>query len=339
MKSFKSISVLAVSALLMTACSQNEDFETKVDNFPADHVIRVATEVVQPMNAVPGVSKLQSRAGMSTDNLNEFYLKVDNVVNSNYTFFAKMKLESGVWQSYKPGAVPEPLTMLWQNKTESVIVYAVKMPLELTSSDWDTFKTFSVNQDQTTEENLKNSDVLYMDQRVVSPAMDLTSDGKMQIAMRHRLSKINLTLKLGTEFNIAPSSTDINPIASVKVEGSKTSVEWNIASNLMQNESVPEFISPFLASYVKGEGETKMAEAKYECVIIPQTLVTSVNPFSVSIIIGGKTYFWQHSSPSITFNENTQYNLTLIVGKDVVTLGGFSTTPWTVGATYDVETE
>ena len=58
----------------------------------------------------------------------------------------------------------------------------------------------------------------------------------------------------------------------------------------------------------------------------------------VKIVIGGKTYIWK-SSNEITLAPDTQYNLTLSVGKDVVIVGGFSATPWTDGGSSNIETE
>ena len=48
MKFIQSIISMAAAALLVTACNKNENLAPQADNFPADGVIRVATQVNQP---------------------------------------------------------------------------------------------------------------------------------------------------------------------------------------------------------------------------------------------------------------------------------------------------
>ena len=76
--------------------------------------------------------------------------------------------------------------------------------------------------------------------------------------------------------------------------------------------------------------------AKYECILVPQTI--AANGFQVKIAIAGKTYTWK-SLAEVNLASDTQYELTLTVGKDVVIVGGFSATPWTEGGTENIETE
>jgi len=77
MKSIKYIMTLATTALLISACSQNEESAPETNSFPADNMIRVITNVNQP----------QTRAGMTTDDLDNFHLHVVNESNENYSFF------------------------------------------------------------------------------------------------------------------------------------------------------------------------------------------------------------------------------------------------------------
>lgn len=60
--------------------------------------------------------------------------------------------------------------------------------------------------------------------------------------------------------------------------------------------------------------------------------------FSTSLTINGKTYLWRSSS-ELKLDADTKYNLTLNVGKEVVTVGGFTAIPWSDGGTSDIETE
>jgi len=75
---------------------------------------------------------------------------------------------------------------------------------------------------------------------------------------------------------------------------------------------------------------------KAEWGMTPQTI--NANGFAVKILIGGKLYTWK-SGDKVTLTSNTQYNLTLTVGKDIVVIGNFTATPWTDGGTKNIETK
>ena len=193
-----------------------------------------------------------------------------------------------------------------------------------------------VKKDQSSADSLNKSDILVMKDHEVDPtsATDLTPQGKIKVELKHRLAKLNLTVNLGTQFNLGGTAT--NPITAVSVEGTKTEADWTLITDKLEGQSVVKPIKLFEAAYAAGEGNTKSAVAKYECILMPQTIDS--NGFMVKIVIGGKTYTWK-SSNEVTLASDKQYNLTLSVGKDVVIVGGFSATPWTDGGSSNIETE
>lgn len=83
MKTIKNLAMLAVAALAAAACSHDKNLVAPTDHFPADGVIRVATDVTRP----------QTRAGMETGNLTTFQLRVKNPVSDGYSYNALMKKE------------------------------------------------------------------------------------------------------------------------------------------------------------------------------------------------------------------------------------------------------
>lgn len=332
MKTIKNLAMLAVAALAAAACSHDKNLITPTDHFPADGVIRVATDVTRP----------QTRAGMETGNLTTFQLRVKNPVSDDYSYNALMRKEGGEWVSYNNDGTQE-LTMLWQNKTQKVNVAAVYIPgVTLTDENWKTTDVVPVNikvrEDQSNADSLNESDILVMKDHEVDPssATDLTSQGKMKVELKHRLAKLNLTVNLGTQFNINGSGTATNPITAVSVEGTNTQADWTLITDKLEGQSEVKPIKLFEAAYAAGEGNTKSAVAKYECILMPQTIDS--NGFMVKIVIGGKTYTWK-SSNEVTLASDKQYNLTLSVGKDVVSVGGFSARPWTDGDSSNIETE
>lgn len=330
MKTIKNLAMLAVAALAAAACSHDKNLVAPTDHFPADGVIRVATDVTRP----------QTRAGMETSNLTMFQLRVKNPVSDSYSYNALMKKEGSDWVSYNNDGT-QKLTMLWQNKTQKVNVAAVYIPdVTLIDDYWKTTDGIPVNikvrKDQSNVDSLNKSDILVMKDHEVDPtsATDLTPQGKIKVELKHRLAKLNLTVNLGTQFNLNGTAT--NPITAVSVEGTKTEADWTLITDVLEGQSVVKPIKLFEAAYAAGEGKTKSAVAKYECILMPQTITS--NGFMVKIVIGGKTYTWK-SSGEVTLAPDTQYNLTLSVGKDVVIVGSFSAKPWTDGGSSNIETE
>lgn len=331
MKTIKNLAMLAVAALTAASCSHDENLVAPADHFPADGIIRVAADVTHP----------QTRAGMETTNLQAFRLRVENPVNATYSYNALMKKESGEWVSYD-NAGADKLMMLWQNKTQKVNVAAVCIPSDITLTDehWKTDGATPVNikveADQSNADRLNKSDLLAMKNHEVDPANDLTPQGKMKVELKHRLAKLNLTVQLGTQFNLNGAGTAANPITAVSVEGTKTEATWKLIEDAMTEQGSATPVKPLTGIYTPGQGQTKSAVAKYECILVPQTI--GANGFQVKIAMAGKTYTWK-SPGEVTLASDTQHNLDLTVGKDVVIVGNFSATPWTEGGTENIETE
>ena len=324
MKTIKNLAMLAVAALAAAACSHDKNLVAPTDHFPADGVIRVATDVTRP----------QTRAGMETGNLTMFQLRVKNPESDGYSYNALMKKEGSDWVSYNNDGTTK-MVMLWQNKTQKVNVAAVYIPgVTLIDDYWKTTDGIPVN--IKVKKDQSSSDILVMKDHEVDPtsATDLTPQGKIKVELKHRLAKLNLTVNLGTQFNLGGTAT--NPITAVSVEGTKTQADWTLITDKLEWQSEVKPIKLFEAAYAAGEGKTKSAVAKYECILMPQTIAS--NGFMVKIVIGGKTYTWK-SSNEVTLASDKQYNLTLSVGKDVVIVGGFSATPWTDGGSSNIETE
>ena len=330
MKTIKNLAMLAVAALATAACSNDENLVTPTDHFPADGIIRVAADVTDP----------QTRAGMETNNLKMFQLRVQNPVNDTYSYNAQMKKDGDQWVSYKNDG-SEKMMMLWQNKTQKVNVTAVCIPdVTLTDDNWKATGATPVNikveADQSTDDKLNKSDLLAMKNHEFNPATELTTGGKMKVELKHRLAKLNLTVKLGTDFNMNGIGTTNNPITEVNVNGTNTKAAWTLITDEFSGLSEKKSVKPLQTSYPAGNADKQNAVAKYECILLPQTI--NANGFAVKIVTGGKLYTWK-SGDKVTLTSNTQYNLTLTVGKDIVVIGSFTATPWIDGDTQNIETK
>lgn len=330
MKTIKNLAMLAVAALATAACSNDENLVTPTDHFPADGIIRVAADVTDP----------QTRAGMETNNLTMFQLRVQNPVNDTYSYNAQMKKDGDQWVSYKNDG-SEKMMMLWQNKTQKVNVAAVCIPgVTLTDDNWKatgaTPVNITVEADQSKADKLNKSDILAMKNHEFNPATELTTGGKMKVELKHRLAKLNLTVKLGTDFNLNGIGTTNNPITEVNVNGTNTKAAWTLITDEFSGLSEKKSVKPLQTSYTAGNADKQNAVAKYECILLPQTI--NANGLAVKIVIGGKLYTWK-SGDKVTLTSNTQYNLTLTVGKDIVVIGSFTATPWIDGDTQNIETK
>ena len=330
MKTIKNLAMLAVAALATAACSNDENLVTPTDHFPADGIIRVAADVTDP----------QTRAGMETNNLTMFQLRVQNPVNDTYSYNAQMKKDGDQWVSYKNDG-SEKMMMLWQNKTQKVNVAAVCIPgVTLTDDNWKATGATPVNimveADQSKADKLNKSDILAMKNHEFNPATELTTGGKMKVELKHRLAKLNLTVKLGTDFNLNGIGTTNNPITEVNVNGTNTKAAWTLITDEFSGLSEKKPVKPLQTSYTAGNADKQNAVSKYECILLPQTI--NANGFAVKIVIGGKLYAWK-SGDKVTLTSNTQYNLTLTVGKDIVVIGSFTATPWIDGDTQNIETK
>lgn len=330
MKTIKNLAMLAVAALATAACNNDENLVTPTDHFPADGIIRVAADVTDP----------QTRAGMETNNLTMFQLRVQNPVNETYSYNAQMKKDGDQWVSYKNDG-SEKMMMLWQNKTQKVNVAAVCIPgVTLTDDNWKATGATPVNimveADQSKADKLNKSDLLAMKNHEFNPATELTTGGKMKVELKHRLAKLNLTVKLGTDFNMNGIGTTNNPITEVNVNGTNTKAAWTLITDEFSGLSEMKSVKPLQTSYTAGNADKQNAVAKYECILLPQTI--NANGFAVKIVIGGKLYTWK-SGDKVTLTSNTQYNLTLTVGKDIIVIGSFTATPWIDGDTQNIETK
>lgn len=324
-KNFLMMAAVA-GAMTLGSCSNNDEVNEN-SNFPADGVIRVTTNVDAPM----------TRAGMTSENINRFNIKIDNAANSNYSYYGFYYKQNNVWSSYTDGNIGTPLPMLWQNSTQQVTVTALSLEgAHLTESEFNSETQYNVSDIQSYEAWFQQSDYLYMEPTVIDPATDL-ENGKLPITFKHIMSKVNLSITLGTELNTTPG-TATNPISELKVNGTKATFDWNASTNSDFDLSSysAKAITPFTGAYTAGSGTATRAVANYEVILVPQRV--EANNFSVTFTINGKEYTWI-STNAVELESGKQHTLALTVGKDIVTLGSFSAEAWTEGTSGNIETE
>ena len=313
------ILALAVAALSFTACSNEDNIS---QDYLADTPIKLNVSVDEPT----------TRAGYSNDVLpEEFWLFViqdldnwDNI-DSKYNYRVNVKKEGNSWKTYKDisGNVGDEITMLWANMNNTAYICAG-------SKEKDN-EYISTTEDQSTEDKLKGADLLGMPTTTVKPSTDGIS-----VNFKHAMSKINLTIELGSEYEFSKEEVE-KKITDVKIDGSVEKAKYwysgsggfTFSGHVNQNSKT---ITPFYTGETPfskdANGVITKASATYEAILIPQT-ITSGN-FTVSFKVDGKLYEWTYNK-DLTLDPSTAYTLKLIAGDDKVQPASFSVAAWGKG--------
>ena len=303
------IALAAISMMLGSCSDSNSEFS---QDFLADTPIKLNVSVDEPT----------TRAGYSdADKPTGFILEVIHDINRydkyNYLVWAKKVGDS--WKTYKPdetlkGGTDEEVTMLWANMNDKVDVTA-----------FTNIGTITIPTDQTSDDQLKEADVLYMPFTQYTPTKD-----DITVKLQHAMSKINLTIELGSEYEFTDKIDQ--KITDVKIDGS--SVSGDLASGGIYDVSGdPTPITPLYTGEIAFSKEARKitkASATYEAILIPQTIESG--KFTVSFKVDGKLYEWAYNNEAgLTLAPNTAYTLKLIAGDDKVQPVSFSVAAWKAG--------
>lgn len=308
------ILALAVAALSFTACTNEDNIS---QDYLADTPIKLNVSVDEPTTRA-GYSETVLPEGFWLDVIH--YLDSDhNVPDGTYTYQVWAKKVGDIWKTYKLdenyGVTDEEVTMLWANMNDQVEVMA-----------YTKIQNFTIPTDQTSDEQLKQADVLYM-----PPTWYTPTERSINVNLQHAMSKINLTIELGSEFEF---TEDINKkITDVKIDGSLVS-DWFTLDGKHQTEGNPRTITPFYTGATPfskdADGVITKASATYEAILIPQTIESG--KFTVSFKVEGKLYEWAYNNEAgLTLAPNIAYTLKLIAGDDKVQPVSFSVAKWNPG--------
>ena len=287
----KKANILATAALatLLAACSNDSD------------VLNTPDYADTPIGLNVNVGPMATRAGYDNTNLTGssfgLYLTTEGT-NSDERYNCtnrEVKYESG-WTI-------QGEQLLWKSNDATVTYYAY-LPYTGTVSDATNY-AFTVKTDQSTEDNVKASDLLWTGGR-----QDATAGKALDINFQHALSKLNVTLTKGSELEDGVTFT------SVKLSNCAT----KIVVNLLEGTIVKTTNSgQTITLYATTENK------QYECILVPQTFAQSLK---VEITDNnGKVYTFT-SNKDLTFASGEEYTLNLTVGRDKVTTGTISADPW-----------
>lgn len=279
----------AVLATLLAACSNDSD------------VFNTPDYADTPIGLNVNVSPMATRAGYEQGALTEgsfgLYLTTQDTEGDERYNCTNREVR------YESGWTIQGGQLLWKSNDATVTYYAY-LPYTGTVRDAVNY-AFAVKTDQSNENNVKASDLLWTGGR-----QDATAGTALDINFQHALSKLNVTLKKGSELEEGLIFT------SVRLSNCATATTVNLTDGT--------------AGTATNSGQTITLYAttenkQYECILVPQTFAQSLK---VEITDNnGKVYTFT-SNKDLTFASGEEYTLNLTVGRDKVTTGTISADPW-----------
>lgn len=285
----KKANILATAALatLLAACSNDSDVFNTPDY--AD------TPIGLNVNVGPMATRAGYEQGALTEGSFGLYLTTEGT-NSDERYNCTNREVK-----YDNGWTIQGGQLLWKNN-DAIVTYYAYLPYTRTVSDATNY-AFTVQTDQSTEDNVKASDLLCTGQQPATPGTAL------DITFKHALSKLNVTLKKGSELDEGVT------FKSVKLSNCATATTVNLTDGTTDTATKSQTITLYAAT----ENE------QYECILVPQTFNQTLK---VEITDNnGKVYTFT-SNKDLTFASGEQYTLNLTVGRDKVTTGTISAESW-----------
>ena len=286
----KKANILATAALatLLAACSNDSD------------VLNTPDYADTPIGLNVNVGPMATRAGYDDTNLTGssfgLYLTTEGT-NSDERYNCTNREVR-----YESGWTIQGEQLLWKSNDATVTYYAY-LPYTGTVGNAANY-AFAVQTDQSSDSNVKASDFL------CTGTQTATAGTALDINFQHALSKLNVTLKKGSELENGLTFT------SVRLSNCATATTVNLTAGT--------------AGTATNSGQTITLYAatpnkQYECILVPQTFAQSLK---VEITDNnGKVYTFT-SNKDLTFASGEQYTLNLTVGRDKVTTGTISAESW-----------
>ena len=293
MKAIQFFAITALGAALFASCSNQEELAT--GSYPSDNLIRVTA----------GVNNDMTRSDEATTALTKnFSLTVVNNTNDKYSYANEIfSLSSGTeWTCSNK--------LLWQNLTTPVEIVAL-----YPATDASTFTgvyskenksygtiTYGVNSDQSTAAEADDL-LLYHNARFV-PKNDLKEE-KLDIQFNHAFCRVDIEVTIGSEFN-ATNGLAVNPIQGIRVEGTKTTADIDLASAspTITAKGDATSITPTPGDFTPAASATDQAVARYSCIVIPQTAY-----LNIVLHTSDKEYEW--TGTKMALESGKQYTLQL----------------------------
>ena len=293
MKAIQFFAITALGAALFASCSNQEELAT--GSYPSDNLIRVTA----------GVNNDMTRGDEAATALNKnFSLTVVNQTNDKYSYANEIfSLNSNhEWTCTNK--------LLWQNLATPVEIVAL-YPATDASKFSDVYSkenntigtiTYGVNPDQSTA--AEADDLLLYHNANFVPKNDLKEE-KLDIEFNHAFCRVDIEVTIGSEFN-ATNGLAENPIQGIRVEGTKTTADINLASASPSITAKGDATSiiPTPGNFTPAASATDQAVARYSCIVIPQAA-----DLNIVLHTSDREYEW--TGTKMALESGKQYTLQL----------------------------
>ena len=322
MKRINTIILPLLATAALSSCSKQAAPDS---NFPEDRVIRVEASVLP-----------STKGSYTTGNLIEFaFYSLDLDANS-YKYSKKSsrsQTPSWKWDGDAP---------LWRNSSDIVGMIAIApVHSDYQNLRYDTFDVQSGNSGYTfqiqTEQSSSNkgSDLIGWFKKGVTSGL-LNSNKKVSITFQHLLSKLNLTFVLATEFNaLSIPTSDIVSDVVIKDASIDALVQLQNGnlSAAAANSATKADVKAYRTGWTAASSKEDRCRSQWECILVPE----AGTGITISFNVNGKSYICTLSNK--TLEQGKAHNLTIIVGKDVATVGSMTIAAWEDGGSSNLETE
>lgn len=293
MKAIQFFAITALGAAIFASCSNQEELAT--GSYPSDNLIRVTA----------GVNNDMTRGDEAATALNKnFSLTVVNQTNDKYSYANEIfSLNSNhEWTCTNK--------LLWQNLATPVEIVALYPATDASkfsgvySKENNTIGTitYGVNPDQSTA--AEADDLLLYHNANFVPKNDLKEE-KLDIEFNHAFCRVDIEVTIGSEFN-ATNGLAENPIQGIRVEGTKTTADINLASASPSITAKGDATSiiPTPGNFTPAASATDQAVARYSCIVIPQAA-----DLNIVLHTSDREYEW--TGTKMALESGKQYTLQL----------------------------
>ena len=244
-----------------------------------------------------------TKASMTSADLNQFYLKVTGPNNAFSYFESITKDAQGNWTASRP--------ILWKDEKSSITYAAASygalgpdyLNVPVTDALFSGGSNMGLLTDQSTQAKLNAADLLTMASTNLTFAA--SNKGIVPITLKHGLAKVNFQLTLAAEYKDNGIGLEENPISGVILHGVRTSFNFKPLTGEVSIGASKGAVVPFASKY-----DNTAALATFEAILVPETLAAGA--LSLYITVNGKDFQWTNSTP-LTFEQGGEYEIPVSV--------------------------
>lgn len=259
-----------------------------------------------PMKVEAKFADDATKVGLSSDNLEDFYLMVD-CSDDAFNCMEKITRQGSSWST--------PYPFYWKDEITPVTYSAAKFAdHEFNRAEFTGGVDLTVPSNQTSEEVICSADLLLM--LPTATKYEDHPDGVLPVILSHGLSRLVFDISLGEAFYEAGFGLSGNPVTDVALDlidvgfhlepltGAVTPVHGSGSGMFFYN-----------SAYTPGSAQDKVAKAVFEAIVVPQHF----NAGALRVIIyTGNSYFVWTNPTEITFEAGKTHHLPLyLTGPDL----------------------